>query len=175
MTEPTNLTLLNRIFENLGLDLSKPHLEETPKRIIKMWKALILNEGKKPNKKLLTLFPTPKNLIGQEITVGDIPFSSICSHHFFPFNGKVSIRYSPTKVFSGISKFARIVEFYSLMPQIQEEFTNQVLTYLWNNLKPNFIEVIVVAEHTCMTSRGIKAVGSMTTTKQSRKKDKSIC
>ncbi len=99
------------------------------------------------------------------IIVRDIPFSSVCEHHFLPFFGKAHIAYIPNSdKIIGISKLARIVDDFSHRPQVQERLTHDIADFLYKELQPQGVAVIMEAEHMCMTIRGAKAPGSITQT-----------
>jgi GTP cyclohydrolase I len=94
----------------------------------------------------------------------DIEFSSMCSHHHLPFFGKVNIEYQPRETVIGLSKFKRIVDFFSNKPQVQEDFTAEIGKYLVDLLDPEFVKVEVVdCTHTCMCSRGVRSSATTNT------------
>ena len=94
----------------------------------------------------------------------DIAFSSTCEHHLMPFFGKVHIAYVPNGKVVGLSKLARVVEVYARRLQLQERMNAEIADAIWQELAPKGVFVVVEAEHTCMTARGIKKVGSKTVT-----------
>ena len=94
----------------------------------------------------------------------DIVFYSTCEHHLLPFYGKAHIGYLPDGRVAGLSKLARTVDVFARRPQIQEKMTVQIARALEENLKPKGVIVMLEAEHTCMTMRGIKKPGSTTVT-----------
>ena len=98
----------------------------------------------------------------------DITFYSMCEHHLMPFYGKAHLAYIPNGKVTGLSKLARTVEVYSRRPQIQERLTVQIADALERTLDPKGIMVMLEAEHTCMTMRGIKKPGSKTITTVTR-------
>ena len=98
------------------------------------------------------------------VTVKDIPFYSMCAHHFVPFFGVAHVAYIPTEKIVGLSKIARIVKFYSRMPQIQERMTEQIADYIEEQLEPRGTYVVIEARHLCMEMRGIEAQGGKTVT-----------
>ena len=98
----------------------------------------------------------------------DITFHSLCEHHMLPFFGKVHIAYIPNGKVVGLSKLARVVETFARRLQIQEQMTNQIADAIDDELSPKGIFVIIEAEHTCMTRRGIKKIGSKTVTVATR-------
>ena len=94
----------------------------------------------------------------------DITFYSVCEHHLLPFYGKAHIGYLPNGKVVGLSKLARTVDVFARRPQIQEKMTAQIARALEENLNPRGVIVMLEAEHTCMTMRGIKKPGSKTVT-----------
>jgi GTP cyclohydrolase I len=94
----------------------------------------------------------------------EIPFYSMCAHHFVPFYGHAHIGYIPESRIVGLSKLPRILEFYAKRPQLQERLTEQVAEYLWSRLEPQGVMVVIEARHLCVEMRGVKKPGAMTTT-----------
>ena len=123
---------------------------------------------------LLKQFPVENNEIVLE---KDITFYSMCEHHLMPFYGKAHLAYIPDGKVTGLSKLARTVEVYARRPQIQERLTVQIADALERALSPKGIMVMLEAEHTCMTMRGVKKPGSKTITTVTRgafKEDKEL-
>jgi GTP cyclohydrolase I len=104
------------------------------------------------------------------VIVRDIPFYSMCEHHFLPFYGVVHIGYIPNSKgrVVGISKLARVVEIYSRRLQLQERMTKQIADVIMESLDPQGVAVVIQAEHLCMTMRGIKKPGSNVVTSAMR-------
>jgi GTP cyclohydrolase I len=94
----------------------------------------------------------------------DIPFYSMCAHHLVPFFGKAHIAYIPEQRIIGLSKFARILDFYARRPQLQERLTEQVVRYFEEELEPRGAMVVIEARHLCVEMRGVKKAGAMTVT-----------
>jgi GTP cyclohydrolase I len=93
-----------------------------------------------------------------------IPLRSVCEHHLLPFVGVAHVGYLPGDRILGLSKLARVVEHFACRPQVQERLTKQVADWLCDQLNPKGVGVVLVAEHTCMTLRGVLAAGSTTVT-----------
>lgn len=110
-----------------------------------------------------TTFPNTERY-DELVLVRDIPVQSVCEHHMLPFVGVAHIGYLPDERILGLSKFARVVEFFSHRPQTQERLTKQVAQHLQDHLAPRGVGVVIEAEHTCMTLRGVRAAGARTVT-----------
>ena len=122
-----------------------------------------LEQGNAPLEESLKLFQEGNN--DEMVIVRDIPMYSMCEHHLLPFIGRAHIAYIPSdgRVI-GLSKLARIVECFAKRPQLQERLTSQVADFLFEELSPQGVAVIVEAEHLCMTMRGARAAGALTQT-----------
>ena len=94
----------------------------------------------------------------------NIPFYSMCAHHLVPFYGHAHMAYIPNDRIMGLSKFARVLEFYAKRPQLQERLTEQVVTFLKDTLNPQGAMVVIEARHLCVEMRGIKKPGAVTVT-----------
>ena len=150
------------ILSELGLELDDPNLAETDLRVAKMYIEMFhgLSEGAEPR---VTTFP---NAEGYEHMVmeRDIPFYSMCAHHLVPFYGEAHIAYIPGDSILGLSKFARILEFYAKRPQLQERLTEQVADFIVEKLEPRGAMVVIEARHLCVEMRGVKKPGALTVT-----------
>jgi GTP cyclohydrolase I len=98
------------------------------------------------------------------VLVRDITFHSMCEHHLLPFLGTAHVGYIPRGRIAGISKLARVVEEVARRPQVQERMTHQIADLLNDALDAKGVVVVIEAEHTCMTIRGIRKPGSLTVT-----------
>jgi GTP cyclohydrolase IA len=142
----------------LGMDPDDPSLMRTPQRVARAYAELL-----SPREFGLTTFPNEEGY--DEIVVArDIPFTSICEHHLLPFVGTASVGYLPGGRILGLSKLARVVELFGRRPQVQERMTKQIATWLDQHLRPRGVGVVLRAEHTCMTLRGVQAKGASTVT-----------
>jgi GTP cyclohydrolase I len=150
------------VLGELNLDLADPNYTETPERVAKMYLEMFhgLFEGSEPK---VTTFPNDEDYHHMVIE-REIPFYSMCAHHFVPFYGHAHIAYIPESTIVGLSKLPRILEFYAKRPQLQERLTEQVAEYLWSHLKPQGVMVVVEARHLCVEMRGVKKPGALTTT-----------
>lgn len=150
------------LLEELELDLNDPNLTDTPVRVAKMYLEMFhgLKEGARPK---ITTFPNEEGYHGM-VMEKEIPFYSMCSHHLVPFYGHAHIAYIPTDRIIGLSKLPRIVEFYAKRPQLQERLTEQVVTFLEQELRPLGAMVVIEARHMCVEMRGVKKPGAVTVT-----------
>lgn len=150
-------------------DASREGLLETPKRVAKMYEELFAGYEMDYRKILSKQFTVDG--VPSKITVEDIHFYSMCEHHIMPFFGTVSITYVPKKggKVVGLSKLARLVECFARRLQIQERLGKQIVDAIVECLDPDTVIVIIEAEHTCMTARGINKPGSKTRTTTSYK------
>ena len=153
------------LLEGIGEDITREGLIDTPDRIARMCEEIYGGLGHEADQHLLKQFPVENNEIVLE---KDITFYSMCEHHLMPFYGKAHLAYIPNGKVTGLSKLARTVEVYSRRRQIQERLTVQIADALERTLDPKGIMVMLEAEHTCMTMRGIKKPGSKTITTVTR-------
>jgi GTP cyclohydrolase I len=102
------------------------------------------------------------------VILRDIPFYSMCEHHFLPFHGFAHVGYIPDGRIVGISKLARVVEGFARRPQVQEQLTSQVAQAIMDGLQPDGVAVVMEAEHLCMTMRGVQKPGSRMVTSAMR-------
>lgn len=112
----------------------------------------------------ITLFDTPES---EMVVLNDIPFYSICAHHWIPFFGKAHVGYIPNGKILGLSKFARIVKHFAASPQVQERLTTEIADHLMygiDQFDPVAVGVVLEAEHLCMSFRGVETPGVTTTT-----------
>ena len=142
----------------LGMDPCEPSLVATPRRVAKAYADLLT-----PAEFAMTTFPNDEDY-DELVVVRDIHFTSICEHHLLPFTGTAAIGYLPGQRILGLSKLARVVEQFARRPQVQERMTRQIAAWFDEHLEPRGTGVVLRAEHSCMTLRGVQAQGSTTTT-----------
>ena len=149
------------ILEGVGEDVEREGLLETPDRVARMYEEIFAGMYQDAAEPLSKRF----HVAGNEMVLEkDIVFYSTCEHHLMPFYGKAHIAYIPNGKVTGLSKLARTVDVYARRPQIQERLTVQIADALDRVLEPKGVMVMLEAEHTCMTMRGIKKPGSKTMT-----------
>jgi GTP cyclohydrolase I len=142
----------------LGRDPEDPHLAATPRRVAAAYAELLTPVGFD-----LTTFPNEERY-DQLVLATGIPIHSLCRHHLLPFRGVAHIGYLPGDRILGLSKLARVAERFARDLQVQERLTQQIADWLDDRLAPRGVGVMITAEHSCMTLRGVRASGSRTTT-----------
>jgi GTP cyclohydrolase I len=148
----------------LGYDNNDAHLKETPQRVARFLTTWHTTNGDPPK---LTCFPNePK--VDEIVAVGGIRFYSMCAHHGLPFGGRVAIGYIPNGKVVGLSKFARVVDYFAHRFQVQERLTHEIAAFLEKELEPIGVGVVVRAEHLCMSMRGVERPSHMTITSDMR-------
>ncbi len=154
---------VREIIRLLGLKpQDDPNLRDTDQRVAKMYLEMFagLAQGAEPN---ITCFPNDEEYSAM-VMEKEIPFYSMCAHHFVPFYGHAHLAYVPGSRIIGLSKMPRIVEFYAKRPQLQERLTEQIAGYLEHRLKPQGVMVVLEARHLCVEMRGVKKPGAVTVT-----------
>ena len=143
----------------IGEDPEREGLQGTPRRVAEMYAELFMGLGKDPKEDLKVGYELGHR---EMVIVRDIPFYSMCEHHFLPFFGTVHIGYIPDASgrVVGISKLARVVETLARRPQIQERMTTEIADAIVDGLEPDGVAVVVKAQHLCMVMRGIEKPGS---------------
>ena len=157
---------VREIIAAVGEDESREGLVETPRRIAEMYAEIFEGVNQDPLKLLQVTFEVGKQQ--EMIVLKDIPFFSVCEHHFLPFHGVAHVGYIPQERLAGVSKIARVVQVLARRPQMQERLTGQVADTLMAGLQPNGVAVVMEAEHLCMTMRGVKKPGSRLVTSATR-------
>jgi GTP cyclohydrolase IA len=150
------------ILEGIGEDPDREGLLETPRRVAEMYAELTAGMREDPNEHVV---PLSGNKHDEMVIVKDISIASLCEHHLAPFVGKCHIAYIPKdgKIL-GVSKLARLSETFARRLQLQERLTSEIANTLFEQLQPIGVMVVIEAEHTCMTLRGVKKPGAKTVT-----------
>jgi GTP cyclohydrolase I len=147
-----------QFLQALGVSLNSESLRGTPGRMARAYAELFT-----PRPFAMTTFPNDEGY-DELVLARAIPVRSVCEHHLLPFTGIAHVGYLPGQRILGLSKLARVVEHFSRRPQVQERLTKQVGDWLYAHLQPRGVGVVIEAEHTCMTVRGVQAAGSRTVT-----------
>ena len=150
------------LLEGLGEDPERPGLQETPKRVARMWQELVsgMDQSADEIMKAITV-----EEYDELILLRDIPLVSVCEHHLVPFIGRAHVAYLPTPGrVTGLSKLARIVNMEARKLQVQERMTAAIADDIMRTLAPRGVMVVIEAEHLCMTIRGARKPGAVTVT-----------
>jgi GTP cyclohydrolase IA len=142
----------------LGVDLDREERRATPARMARAYAELLAAHPFR-----LTTFPNDEGY-DELVLARAIPFRTLCEHHMLLFSGVAHVGYLPGERILGLSKLARLVEHFAARPQTQERLTMQVAKCLDANLRARGVGVVLEAEHTCMTQRGVRAIGATTVT-----------
>jgi len=156
----------------IGENPDREGLKGTPERVVRMWKEIFRGYDPKQKPKITT-FPNGLDGVSYDQMVTDTgDYFSHCEHHMVPFFGQYYFGYIPSENghVLGLSKVARIVDYYSAKLQIQERLVNDIVKELWNALcldrtSPVGMGLVMKGEHLCKTMRGAKKKGLMTTSK----------
>ncbi len=147
------------ILDGIGEDIQREGLIDTPERVARMYEEIFSGLTQDASEHLNKTFAAD----GSDMVLEkDIFFYSTCEHHLMPFFGHAHIAYIPNGRVVGISKLARTVEVFAKRPQIQEKMTAQIADAIMENLDTKGVMVVIEAEHTCMTMRGVKKPGTKT-------------
>jgi GTP cyclohydrolase I len=142
----------------LGADLQDESLSGTPRRMAALYAELLTPANFNP-----TTFPNDGGY-DELVVARSIPFHSLCEHHLLPFVGVAHVAYLPGERILGLSKLARVVDFYARSLQVQERLTTQIAAWLQQQLQPKGVGVVLEAEHLCMALRGVQKQGATTVT-----------
>lgn len=160
---------IKEIIKLIGEDPEREGLKDTPKRVAKMYNEIFggYNKEKLPK---ITIFDNGQDGITYDQMITDTgDFYSHCEHHMVPFFGQYWFAYIPHSEgkILGLSKVARVVDYFSAKLQIQERLVQDIINTLWNSLdgenKPLGMAIVMKGEHLCKTMRGAKKKGTMTT------------
>jgi len=151
------------ILEGIGEDLGREGIAGTPGRVASMYEEIFSGVGVDASQ-VVTVIPGAGH--DEMIMVRDIPLYGECEHHLLPFVGKAHVAYVPNRDgrITGLSKIARLVDTLSKRLQVQERLTTEIADALDSALQPRGVFVLIEAEHLCMTMRGVRKPGSVTTT-----------
>jgi GTP cyclohydrolase I len=150
------------ILEGIGEDPERAGLQRTPERVAEMYAELTSGMREDPKEHVA---PLPGDTHDEMVIVRDISIASLCEHHLAPFVGRCHIAYIPKNGrILGLSKLARLSETFARRLQVQERLTSEIANTLYDELEPLGVMVVIEAEHTCMTLRGVRKPGAITVT-----------
>ncbi len=156
---------MSAMIEAIGEDPRREGLRGTPERVARAYAEIFRGIGEDPAAELEVGFEEGHR---EMVIIKDLPFYSMCEHHFLPFFGVAHLGYLPDGKVVGVSKLARVVEILSRRPQLQERFTTQIAEAIQAAVHPIGVAVVTSAEHLCMTMRGIKKPGTSVVTSATR-------
>jgi GTP cyclohydrolase I len=142
----------------LGVDVEEESIRETPRRMVNAYSEMLTPVGFNP-----TTFPNDGGY-DELVVARGIPFHSLCEHHLLPFVGVAHVGYLPEERIIGLSKLARVVEYFARSLQVQERLTTRIAGWIDDELAPRGVGVVIEAEHMCMTLRGVQKAGTSTVT-----------
>ncbi len=152
---------VTELLRALGLSAeAEPELAQTPARVAELYREAFsgLDPANHPD---LATFPHAGQ--GELVVIRDLEFHSLCVHHMVPFFGRALVAYLPGETLVGISAAARLLEFYSRRPQLQERLGQQIADHLDGLIKPRGVAVVLEARHLCMEMRGVRKRGDVET------------
>jgi glucosyl-3-phosphoglycerate synthase len=146
------------LMDAFGLDRDGEAMRDTPRRVAAAYAEMLTPEPFRA-----TTFPNDGGY-DELVVVSDISFSALCEHHLLPFTGVAHVAYLPGERIVGLSKLPRLVEHRSRRPQVQERLTVEIADWIERTLRPRGVGVVVEATHACMSLRGVRQPGAVTTT-----------
>ena len=153
---------VREILRLIGEDPQREGLLKTPERVAKAMQFMTQGYGQNGTEII------QKAIFDEEykqmVIVRDIELYSLCEHHMCPFIGKAHVAYIPNGKITGLSKIARVVETYARRLQVQERLTVQIRNCIEESLHPLGVAVVIEAQHTCMSMRGVQKSNAITTT-----------
>jgi len=158
---PAIETAVRTILNAVGENPDRQGLLDTPARVARMYAEMFAGLHAQPSRHLAVTFP---EVYDELVLVRDIQFTSMCEHHLLPFTGVAHVAYIPKGCVTGLSKLARVVDEVARRPQVQERLTQTVADLIETELGSSGVAVVVEAEHSCMSIRGVKKPGSRTIT-----------
>lgn len=161
--QPRAAAAIRELLIAIGEDPDRDGLRETPERVARAYEELVGGYTADAEEILGKTFDIDHE---EMVLVKDIRVISLCEHHMLPFTGVAHVGYIPSSDgrVTGLSKIARLVEMYGRRLQVQERLTSQIAEALVHHLGARGVIVVIEAEHTCMTMRGVRKPGSLTVT-----------
>ncbi len=159
--QPRIEAAVREILTAIGEDADRDGLRDTPARVARMYAEMFGGLHMEPGRHLQRVF---EEQYDELVLVRDIAFHSMCEHHLLPFIGTAHVGYIPRGRVTGLSKLARVVEEVARRPQVQERMTHTIADLIETELSAKGVIVVLEAEHTCMTIRGVRKPGALTVT-----------
>jgi len=154
--------LYKQLLQDIGEDVNREGLRETPERAAGAMRYLTKGYREDLNEIINdALFESD---MSEMVIVKDIEMYSMCEHHLLPFLGKCHVGYLPKGKVIGLSKIARIVDYFARRLQIQERLTTEVANCIATITEARGVAVVMEARHLCMMMRGVEKQNSVMTT-----------
>lgn len=163
LTESDAEAAVRTLIEWAGDDPTREGLTDTPSRVVRSYRELFAGYKEDPRKYLERTFSQVGGY-DELIILKDIRVVSFCEHHLLPVIGRAHVGYLPANRVVGISKLARVVHGFARRLQIQEKLTAEIAEAIQDILQPRGVGVVITAEHSCMTLRGVNTNGAVMTT-----------
>lgn len=159
--------IVRALLLHIGEDPDREGLRDTPARVIRAWEEWASGYAERPEDVLRTFEDGAANF-DELVIVHNVPVISKCEHHLADIIGIAHVGYIPYGRIVGLSKLARVTELFARRLQVQERLTVQIADALVEHLQPRGVGVLIRASHACMSTRGVKIHGSVTTTSAMR-------
>ncbi len=163
LTQADAEAAVRTLIEWAGDDPDREGLLDTPARVARSYRELFQGYEADPRAYLERTFEETGGY-DELVVLKDIRFVSFCEHHMLPVVGRAHVGYLPNDRVVGISKLARVVQGFARRLQIQEKMTSEIATAIHEVLRPQGVGVVIEAEHSCMTLRGVNVPGASLTT-----------
>jgi GTP cyclohydrolase IA len=154
--------LVRELLVEIGEDPSREGLLKTPTRVAKAFE--FLTQGYRMDRHAVVNNAVFGSQANNMVVARDIEVYSLCEHHMLPFFGRCHIGYIARKQVVGVSKLARITDFYARRLQIQERLTAQIAREIMDTIQPDGVGVVMECQHLCMMMRGVEKQNSVMTT-----------
>ncbi len=154
--------LYKQLLKDIGEDTEREGLLDTPERAASAMRYL--TKGYHENIEDIINNALFDSDMSEMVIVKDIEMYSMCEHHLLPFLGKCHVGYIPNGKVIGLSKIARIVDFFARRLQIQERLTNEIAQCIADITDAKGVAIVIEARHLCMMMRGVEKQNSVMTT-----------
>jgi len=159
---------IRKFLESFGIDLTDPQMIDTPERVVRMYERELFSGLSQPPPEIKVFPNQTEDIKYDNMVLVKTEGYSLCAHHLVPIEYRAFVGYIPNGKVVGLSKIARIVDWYAKRPQIQELMTEQIADFLEKELNPKGVGVYIEGRHFCMIMRGVKKENSVAKTSSLR-------